>query len=299
MPRPEFPGGKNKEGKMQFHKVADIFPLLEGEEFDALTQDIRENGLLEPIWVHDDQIIDGRNRFRACEEAGVKPDFQAYRGTEEGLISFVVSLNLIRRHLSVGQRSALSVQLLPMLRKEAKVRMLAGVKIDPTQKSAGGEARDVAASLVGVSHASVDEAEVVSRRNPEVFERLKAGEVNLPQATAVLDLEDKAANALLDRAVREHWSGREVENRAKFLMDRDRTQTRRVRPEREAWSGWRKAKDVLDVIDWAKHYRQIWDARLGAEFENKGDLGVWIIEMRTQVKALDETLKAVGEACQQ
>ena len=286
---------------MKFHKVADIFPLLEGEEFDALINDIRENGLLEPIWVHDEQIIDGRNRFRACEEAEVDPAFQDYRGTEEGLISFVVSLNLIRRHLTVGQRAALAVALKPMLADEAATRheQLAGRETQQISAGFVGQARDQAGALVGVSHASVDEAEHVSRRNPEVFERLKSGEVNLPQATAVLDLEDKVANALLDKAVREHWSGREVENRARVIIERDRPQSRRIRSEREAWSGWSKAKDVLDVIDWARHYRQIWDARLGTEFESKGDLGVWIIEMRTQVKALDETLKAVGEACQQ
>src|SRR5690349_6175265 len=106
---------------MKFHPVAALFPLMEGEDFAALVEDIRENGLLEPIWTHDGQIIDGRNRYRACEAAGVKPHFRQWDGTGS-LVAFVVSLNLKRRHLTAAQRAMVAVDLLPLLEAEAKQR---------------------------------------------------------------------------------------------------------------------------------------------------------------------------------
>ena len=83
---------------MQFHSVANIFPMMSAEEFAALKADIQTNGLREPIWLHDNQIIDGRNRYNACEAVGVEPRFREWDG-KGSLVAFVVSLNLVRRRL--------------------------------------------------------------------------------------------------------------------------------------------------------------------------------------------------------
>ncbi len=52
-----------------FHPVANIFPLMGEAELDALAEDIRANGLREPVWLHrDGRIVDGRNRWLAWRD---------------------------------------------------------------------------------------------------------------------------------------------------------------------------------------------------------------------------------------
>ena len=58
----------------EYHEVANIFPMMSADEFSALVEDIRVNGQRQPIYIHDGKIIDGRNRYRACQQVGIEPD---------------------------------------------------------------------------------------------------------------------------------------------------------------------------------------------------------------------------------
>jgi hypothetical protein len=97
-----------------FHPLADMFPLLEGKEFDDLVEDIRKNGLQLEIDMADGKIIDGRNRARACIEAGEKIRFTERRRfkSDAGIIAFIISRNIHRRHLTAEQKRDLIAKLL-------------------------------------------------------------------------------------------------------------------------------------------------------------------------------------------
>ena len=98
----------------EFHPLANIFPQVEGPEFADLVADIREHGLYDPIVMFEDRVLDGRNRLRACEVAGVEPVFTVYTGDDPA--AFVVKINLHRRHLDESQRAMVAVKLATLLR---------------------------------------------------------------------------------------------------------------------------------------------------------------------------------------
>lgn len=60
------------------------------------------------------QLIDGRHRHRACEELSLSVPSREYCGDEAGLVPFVVSLNLKRRHLNESQRAMVAAGLATM-----------------------------------------------------------------------------------------------------------------------------------------------------------------------------------------
>ena len=71
---------------MEAHKYAQLFPMASEGELAEMAADIKQRGLLHPIITVNGQILDGRNRFRACELAGVTPDFREYEGVDLSLI---------------------------------------------------------------------------------------------------------------------------------------------------------------------------------------------------------------------
>jgi ParB-like chromosome segregation protein Spo0J len=92
-----------------FHRYADLFPLLEGADLDELVADIKAHGLQEPVILFEGKILDGRNRYRACLAAGIQPAFLQYRGKDP--LAYVISANLRRRHLSESQRAMVAAKL--------------------------------------------------------------------------------------------------------------------------------------------------------------------------------------------
>jgi ParB-like chromosome segregation protein Spo0J len=109
------------------HPAADLFPLLEVEspEFGELVRDIPEHGLLQPIVLHQAKILDDRNRYRACQHAGIEPRFEEWGG--DSPTAYVISLNVHRRHLTDGQRVAIAVEAMERFEEEAReIQRLAG-----------------------------------------------------------------------------------------------------------------------------------------------------------------------------
>jgi hypothetical protein len=177
------PTGDLSSTSSEYHPVALLFPMMSEETFKELRTDIETHGQLSPIWIHEGQIIDGRNRYRACLDLGIKPQFREWDG-RGSLVNFVLSLNLKRRHLTTTQRAMVAFHMLPLLEAEAKerqIRKAAGSvpEILPEQRM---DSRDQAAALVGVSGRYVSDIKRIAQDAPEKMVALEAGTLTLQGA---------------------------------------------------------------------------------------------------------------------
>src|SRR5438309_9146351 len=98
------------------HPLAKLFPALNGAAFDELRKDIQTKGVQQPVILYEGMILDGAQRFKAAREVGVEPITIQFTGlppniVNAGPLSFVVSANLNRRHLSTSERAELAVKL--------------------------------------------------------------------------------------------------------------------------------------------------------------------------------------------
>lgn len=155
----------------EFHPVANIFPLMVESEIASLAADIKIHGLREPIWTDaEGKIIDGRNRFVACQRAKVEPTFRAWDG-EGSLVEFVVSLNLKRRHLNESQRAMVAAEIAKLEHGANQHRKEEG-EICPSSPTL-----EQAASMLNVSRASVVSAKkVLSEGTAEEIDAVKRGD---------------------------------------------------------------------------------------------------------------------------
>jgi protein gp37/ParB-like chromosome segregation protein Spo0J len=183
------------------HPAADLFPMVEGDEFRELCADIKERGLAQPITIWTDgTLLDGRNRLLACYETHQEVVLDRYKGTDP--VQFSLSANLHRRHLSEGQRAVVGLKVRELLSPAAKERQREAViesnklraadpvsadrrSMDLPQESTPAEARKVAAQAakaVGASTRSVEKAARVERSAPDLLPQVQAGTMALDKA---------------------------------------------------------------------------------------------------------------------
>ena len=178
--------GCNLYHDMEYHPIANVFPLLPESELQELADDIRERGLKEPIRTYEEKILDGRNRSAACIIAGVEPKYREFKGDPEEAFRHVWSLNFHRRHMTQSQKGACAADAVGVIQNcisRAKERQ--GKRTDLVEtfpQSGGKKSRDEVGEMFGVSGRYVDDAVAVKRENPELHEKVKSGEMTLPQA---------------------------------------------------------------------------------------------------------------------
>lgn len=160
----------------ELHPLCTLFPRLSGAEFDALRDDIRSNGLNQPIIVHQGMILDGGNRYRACVEAGVEPTFKQFDGSN--IVAFVLSANLHRRHMSPGQQAAIVAS----AQDWAKAQTRGGDRKSDQSATLHFDSAEKRAAESGASVRTQKMADKVAKADPELAKKVAHGEISLPKA---------------------------------------------------------------------------------------------------------------------
>lgn len=196
-----------------FHPLADIFPLIEGHDFDELVADIRAHGLREPIVLLEGKILDGRNRYRACRAAGILPEsldeltvtqlrlfrhhvpIDAPSPSRDELLAFVLSKNLHRRQLNESQRGMVAAKIANLKVGDNQY----GAANLPDHKESVSQA--TAAKIVNVSERTVRDAVVVEQQAaPELKAAVEQGHLAVSVAAKAVTLPVQEQRTIADKA---------------------------------------------------------------------------------------------------
>ncbi len=177
----------NNETQYKTHPATEMFPPVEANDLKELADDIRQNGLREPITLCDGMIIDGRSRLLACMKAGVEPVFKELAAGESPA-RYAWSKNYTRRHLTTGQRLAAAGKFNELVAKEAKRRMSRGgtlavrqgMEIIPPHEK--GPTRDKLAAMVGTNPHYISDFSMIKREAPDLANEILADKLTIPAA---------------------------------------------------------------------------------------------------------------------
>ena len=191
--------------QMTIHPFCAVFPEASPEEFQQLKASIDKRGQIDPIVLLGSEILDGRNRYQACRDLKIPAQFRQYDPVKDGKdpLQWVIDKNLNRRHLSVGQRATLALDLTKLATAvqaaaaEAEKPNATPTPVGPdddesalpdflTQPKAAAPAgitQEQAADAMGVSTKSVGDAAYLAKNDPERFDAVKSGKTSLHAAT--------------------------------------------------------------------------------------------------------------------
>jgi ParB-like chromosome segregation protein Spo0J len=176
---------------MTCHPLSDIFPRMNDADFKALKADIKRYGVREPIWTYEEQILDGRHRWRACKDLGIECPSEEYAGDDA--TAFIISLNLRRRHLDTSQRAMVAAKLANLQNGQRKA------------PRSNDLAQSDAAQLLNVSGPSVRRAAKVHRHGAEeLVNAVENGKISVFQASSIAAKDKSVQREIVAIETRNH-----------------------------------------------------------------------------------------------
>ena len=182
---------------MEYHEYANLFPMLPDSELKELANDIAANGLQTPISLYEGKILDGRNRFRACEIASVAAKFEEYTGGDA--LAFVMSHNLHRRHLNPSQLAMVGAKWAKLKVGHVNTQRVGPPIGGPTTET---KTRDEASKLLGVGTSSIDRAkQIITKGANGLADAVESGKISVEAARLVASLPEKDQRDAIDLGI--------------------------------------------------------------------------------------------------
>lgn len=175
--------------KLKPHALAELLPAMAPDDFTALKNDVAAHGQRDPIILLDGQILDGRHRYRACCELGIKPKTLVFDPAWGKPILYLYSKSL-HRNWNDGQKAAAAVLLEKEFSRISRERMHAGEPVP--QGKPKGASRDFAGALYNVSGRYVQSAKTLYIENRKLFKDVFNGKEMLSRAVRAHHRERKS-----------------------------------------------------------------------------------------------------------
>jgi len=168
-------------------------------DIEQLAEDIKANGLIQPIVVSKDLVLlCGERRLRACQAIGLKEVDVVVKEAADAHEALVmeISENENRKPFTVSERLAYAAKLIPVAKEEAKERQSG----ERSLRASKGKVRDLVAKDVGFgSGKTFERAKAVSESGQsDLVEAMDSGEMSIRAAYDELQKRVKDQQALID-----------------------------------------------------------------------------------------------------
>lgn len=168
-------------------------------DIEQLAEDIKANGLIQPIVVSKDLVLlCGERRLRACQAIGLKEVDVVVKEAADAHEALVmeISENENRKPFTVSERLAYAAKLIPVAKEEAKERQSG----ERSRRESKGKVRDLVAKDVGFgSGKTFERAKAVSESGQsDLVEAMDSGEMSIRAAYDELQKRVKDQQALID-----------------------------------------------------------------------------------------------------
>ena len=192
---------------MKVHPALAPFPTLDEIALSALAIDVKTNGLINPIVLCEEQVLDGRARLAACERARLKPRFHTFPGDP---YAFALQANA-GRTMTQGQRILAAARLAVAWEVSRETPEVSG-------ETPVGDRTAAAARALGVSRASAFRAKRLLD-DATLVAAVERGELNVREAFRRVQPPDRRARAKATGMVAVATAAERLQKRALMLRE--------------------------------------------------------------------------------